>query len=157
MKRAGVVLILLLAFGGIADAAYLAQHEASGEPLLCNIEYLSGCNTVAQSPYSHLFGIPLAEYGILFYGVIFVLAALELVVFDRLLRRLLQGAALLGVLASLVFTLIQIFLIGALCVYCLASALITLLIFTFASMLEPLRPRRTHAQSRAPLSMPPVA
>ncbi len=138
MKRFGVIGILTLAFFGLADSAYLAQHEASGTPLLCNIQNLSGCNIVAASQYSHLFGIPLAEFGVLFYSIVFVLAALELVIFDRLLRRVLQVTALVGVAASLYFSLVQIFLIGAFCIYCLASALIALFILILASLIEPI-------------------
>jgi uncharacterized membrane protein len=137
MKRLGVVGILILAFLGLADSAYLAEHEASGTPLLCNIQNFSGCNVVATSQYSHIFGIPLAEFGVLFYSIVFVLAALELVIFDRLLRRVLQMAALIGVAASLYFTLVQIFFIGAFCIYCLASALITVFILILASLIEP--------------------
>ncbi|MCR4276021.1 MAG: vitamin K epoxide reductase family protein [Candidatus Parcubacteria bacterium] len=160
MKRVGVVLILFFAFFGIADSAYLTQHELSGTPLLCNIGNLSGCNVVASSQYSYIFGIPLAEFGILFYSVIFVLAALEIVLFDQLLRRALQALSLVGLLASLYFTFVQIFLIGAFCIYCFASALSTLLIFIFASLLEPLRRRTSPAQppvSPPYLGMPPTA
>lgn len=139
MKRFGVVFILLLAFCGVADSAYLAQHEIDGTPLICNIQNLSGCNIVAASQYSQLFGIPLAEYGVLFYGILFVLAALELVLFDRVLRRALQAAALIGLLASLYFTFVQVFMIGAYCIYCIASAFIAFLIFIFATLIEPLR------------------
>jgi len=152
MKRIGVVFILFFAFFGIADSAYLAQSELSGTPLLCNIGNLSGCNIVASSQYSHIFGIPLAEFGILFYSVMFVLAALEIVLFDQLLRRALQALSLIGLLSSLYFTFVQIFLIGAFCIYCFASALTTLLIFIFASLLEPLRRR---AQSIVPPASPP--
>ncbi|MBU6490672.1 vitamin K epoxide reductase family protein [Patescibacteria group bacterium] len=163
MKRTGVVLIIILAFIGLADSSYLAQHEAAGAPLLCNINNLSGCNVVAASPYSHLFGIPLAEYGILFYGIVFVLAALELVVFDRLLRRMLQSISLVGVVASLYFTLVQVFLIGALCVYCLLSALIVFLMLVFAGLIEPVRTNKKQTPSDPPspvvphFSMPPTA
>ncbi len=138
MKRAGVIAILILAFLGLADSAYIAQHEMSGTPLLCDINNLSGCNIVVASPYSYLFGIPIAEYGILFYSILFVLAALELVIFDQLLRRALQAISLVGVIASLYFTLMQVFVIDAFCIYCLASALIALLILIFASFIEPL-------------------
>ncbi|GEM_PF-374514 len=137
MKRIGVALILILAFLGLADSAYLAQHEASGVPLLCNIQNLSGCNIVVASQYSHIFGIPLAQYGVIFYGVLFVLAALELVIFNRLLRRSLQVISLIGIIASLYFILIQAFFISAFCIYCLASAAIALLIFICASFIEP--------------------
>lgn len=150
MKRIGVVLILLLAFFGLADSIYLTQSEVSGAPLICNIQNLSGCNIVAASQYSRLFGIPLAEFGVLFYGVLFVLAALELALFDQLLRRVLQGMAVVGILASLYFTSLQLFVIGAVCIYCSVSALLTLLILIFASFIEPLPKRR-----RAPLPAPP--
>jgi uncharacterized membrane protein len=164
MKRIGVVLILILAFFGLADSVYLTQSELSGTPLLCNIQNLSGCNVVATSQYSHIFGIPLAEFGVLFYAVIFILAALELAIFDQLLRRALQGVSLVGLVSSLYFTFIQMFVISAFCIYCLASAIITLLIFIFASLIEPvkLRLRRTPSPASPPthssfLRMPPSA
>lgn len=162
MKRTGVVLILVLAFFGLADSAYLAQHEASGTPLICNIQNLSGCNTVANSSYSHIFGIPVAEFGVLFYSILFVLAALEIVVFDRLLRRVLQVFALIGLLVSLYSTFVQVFFIQALCIYCLASALITVFIFILASFIEPIKKAVFQTTSISPplpphLPMPPVA
>ena len=157
MKRAGIILILFLAFCGLADSAYLTQHELSGTPLICNIGNLSGCNIVAASQYSRIFGIPLAEFGVLFYCIIFVLAALELVLFDQLLRRVLQAVSLVGLLSSLYFTFVQIFFIGAFCIYCTASALITLFIFILATRIEPIRRRAAVGPSEVPphLAMPP--
>ncbi len=155
MKRIGVVGILILAFFGLADSAYVAQHEASGTPLLCTIENLSDCNVVVASPYSYLFGISLAEYGVLFYSIIFVIAALELVIFDRLLRRVLQVISLIGVIASLYFTFIQMFVIDAFCIYCLASALIAVLIFILASFIEPLRRNMQQKPPSPPIIPPP--
>ncbi len=158
MKRLGVIFILFLAFGGLADSAYLAQHETASNPLICNIQNLSGCNIVAQSPYSQIFGIPIAEYGILFYVIIFVIAALELVLFDRLLRRVLQFFAIGGTIASLYFTFLQIYVIQAFCIYCLSSAVITLFIFILASFIEPFRKKMSSPPSESPhLSMPPAA
>lgn len=151
MKRFGVVLILILAFAGLADSAYLAEHEASGVPLICNIQNLSGCNIVANSQYSHIFGIPVAALGVLFYSIMFVLAALELVIFDRLLRRVLQGFALIGLIISIFSTITQVFVINALCIYCLASALITVLIFILATFIEPIKRK----VQQVPPSLPP--
>jgi uncharacterized membrane protein len=142
MKRACVVAILILAFFGLADSIYLAQHALNGTPLLCTIQSLSDCNTVVTSSYSRIFGIPIAELGVLFYSIMFVLAALELVMYDQFLRRVLQAFSLVGILASLYFMFVQTFVIRAFCVYCLASAFIALLIFIFASMIEPIK-RRT--------------
>ncbi len=160
MKRWGVILILLLAFCGLADSAYVARQESANIPLLCNIGNLSGCNVVAQSPYSKFLGIPLAEYGIIFYAIVFVLAALELVLYDRLLRRVLQTLALFGILASLYFTFLQVFVIDALCIYCLGSAFVALLIVFFAGFIEPWRSREDapqHLPTKGPLIMPPPA
>lgn len=160
MKRIGVVLILFLAFFGLADSAYLAQHELNGTPLICNIQNFSGCNIVANSSYSHVFGVPLSEFGVLFYAILFVLAALELVLFDRLLRRVLQGVSILGAIASLYFTSLQIFVIGAFCIYCAASAVITILVLLLASLIEPMR-KNLPAYQTPPLpphlQMPPAA
>jgi len=139
MKRLGVVCILILAFCGLANSLYLAQHEESGVPLQCDIGNLDGCNVVAASEYAQVFGVPLAEYGVVFYGILFILAAVELVLFNRLLRRALQVLAVVGVLFSLYFTVLQVFVINALCIYCLASAFIAFLTLVFASYIEPVR------------------
>ena len=166
MKRAGVVGILVLAFFGLANSAYLAEREASGEPLICTIENFSGCNIVTASEYSKLFGIPLAQYGVLFYGILFVLAALELVIFDKLLRRVLQAVSFIGVIFSLYFVFVQVFFIGAFCIYCLTSAVIAFLILVFASFIEPIRKNGTENVSpptpppqppASYLSMPPMS
>ena len=163
MKRAGVAAILILAFCGLANSVYIAQHEMSAAPLVCDAATLSGCTAVAASSYAYLFGISVAEYGIIFYSILFVLAALELVLFAQFLRRLLQGVALIGVFASLYFTSIQLFVIDAFCIYCLLSSSIALLIFVFASFIEPVRrseqQKPSISSSPVPLShflMPPM-
>jgi uncharacterized membrane protein len=151
MKRWGVVAILVLTFLGLADSAYLFQHDMSGVPLSCSVQGLSNCNVVAQSPYAKLFGIPIAAYGVVFYAALFALAALELVLRDRRLRRTIQGAAALGLAASLYFLYLQVAVIGALCVYCLGSLVIEVLVLLFALPLEPLR------RAPAPAPTPPAA
>ena len=160
MKRFAVVGILVLAFLGLADSLYLAQSAETGTPLLCDIQNLTGCNIVAASEYSRVFGIPLAEYGVFFYGVLFVLAALELALFNRFLRRVLQILAVIGISFSLYFSGLQLFVINAFCIYCLASALIALLVLVCARYIEPLRTDEEHtpsSSSRPHLTMPPAA
>ncbi len=139
MKRAYIISILVLAFCGLADSVYILQHEISNSPLICDIHNLTGCNAVVSSPYAYLFGIPLAAYGAFFYGIIFFLAAIELVVFTQLVRRFIQGVSLVGMIASVYFTLVQVFIIDAFCIYCMASAAISLLIAVCAGFIEPLK------------------
>lgn len=148
MKRVGVVCILILAFLGIADSAYLATQEANGNPLLCDLgEKLSGCNTVVASEYSHLFGISLANFGLLFYTILFVLASFELLLFNQMLRRALQAFSIIGLCVSLYSVYTQVFIIKATCIYCLASALITLLVLLIASAIEPLSIKKSPSLS----------
>lgn len=154
MKRLGVVFILVLAFCGLANSLYIAQHAESGIPLQCDIGTLTGCNIVAASEYSRVFGIPLAEYGVFFYGILFILAAVELMFFNRLLRRALQVIAVIAVLFSLYFTVLQAFVIDAFCIYCLASAFIALLVLVFASYIEPMVRRDKEDTSVRPLQSP---
>lgn len=129
MTRTALVwIILVLAFLGIADSWYLAQSAMTGAPLVCDIGSLDGCNTVAQSEYSRVFGIPLALYGVGFYGFIFVLGAFLL---TNNVRRFYLGAVALsgaGVVASLYFLYLQLFVIKATCIYCLASLVISVLL-----------------------------
>ena len=152
MKRAGVVLILVLAFCGLSDSAYIAQNEAHNTPLICGVTHLSGCNVVASSQYTHLLGISVAEWGVLFYGIVFILAALEAVLFNRFLRRLLQVISIIGVAASLYFTFLEVFIIRQLCIFCLVSAIITLLVLIVASFIEPIR---KNTQQKSPPPQPP--
>ena len=147
---------MVLAFCGLADSAYVVQTEWGGAPLICNTS-LPGCTTVAESGYSNLFGIPLAEWGVLFYARLLTLAALEVVLHTFMVRRSIQGLALFGGFVSLGFMLIELFVIRAFCIYCTISAGITFLTLIFAWFLEPVRRLSFVSHFRRPLhlSMPP--
>lgn len=157
MKRFAVYLIIVFAFFGLADSVYLAQQANSGTPLICNIQNLSGCNIVASSEYSKVFGIPIAEFGVAFYSLLFVLGALEAALYNRAIRRTLQVLAVAGLAVSAYSTYIQMYWIQAYCIYCLMSAALTVGIFIFATLIEPLK--RQAASPPAPtsrLTMPPA-
>ncbi|MDB5245199.1 MAG: vitamin epoxide reductase [Parcubacteria group bacterium] len=135
-RTALLTLILVLAFLGLADATYLAHSALTGSALACGIDaVLDGCNVVAQSAYSRVFGIPLAVYGVVFYAFLFMLSGLLLIVSKRHFYHALFVVAVLGILSSVYFIGLQIFVIKALCIYCLASFVISLLIFICASVL----------------------
>ncbi len=121
--------LVVLSLFGVADSWYLAEHALTNTALSCGIAGLSGCNIVAQSPYSHLFGIPLGIYGVLFYAFIFVLSAIALTSMNRWITQLLFGLGVLGMLFSFYFLGLQLFVINALCVYCIGSFIIAAGIF----------------------------
>jgi uncharacterized membrane protein len=127
------VVLLVLSFLGLADAWYLTASAVNHTALSCDLgAVLDGCNIVAKSDYSFFMGLPLALYGVLFYALVFVLAAAVLVVPAKLFYQSLFALGALGSLASLVFLYIQFFLIKAICIYCIASAVITFMVFLVA-------------------------
>ncbi|SRR6266699_4139096 len=124
----GPLLMLALAAIGIADASYDSYAIYNNQPLWCPPP-IDGCNIVAASPYARIFSIPLGYFGLVYYLYMFGLAAM--LAFDPSSRGLRLGAlsyAALGVLSSIGFMYIQFNFIGAFCVYCLISAVLTLLL-----------------------------
>lgn len=124
--------MLVLALVGIADAFYVAHGSYTGRSLWCPI--VEGCNTVAQSPYARIFGVPLSYFGLVFYVYMFGLAAL--LVSDPFSRGLRLGALLytaIGVFYSMYGMYLQLGAIQAVCIYCLISAVMTVLLLIAAS------------------------
>lgn len=125
--KALVVVVLALAVLGFVDSSYLAVSHYFSIPLPCSI--VNGCEKVTTSAYSTVFGIPLALFGAAYYLVIIVLA---IAVLDAKKERLIRSILLvsgIGFLVSLVLVYLQIFVLGALCMYCLISAIDSTLIF----------------------------
>jgi uncharacterized membrane protein len=123
--------MLVCALVGIADAFYVAQASYTGRPLWCAI--LEGCNAVVQSPYARLFGVQASYIGLAFYVHMFGLAAL--LALDPLSRGLRFGALVysaVGVAYSGYFAYLQLVAIRAVCLYCLISAVLTVLLFIAA-------------------------
>ena len=86
-----------------------------------------------QIAFARIFGVPLGYYGLVFYLYMFAFAAL--LAFDAFSRGLRLGALLhaaLGVSSSIYFMYIQLTLIHAFCIYCLISAVLTLLVLIAA-------------------------
>jgi uncharacterized membrane protein len=128
------MLIALLALLGLLDAAYLTlEHFSPQVALVCPIG--GGCETVQASRWSTLppgDGVPVALFGLVGYGAL-VLLALAGLQRDRLgplpVAPALVALASIGVLFSLYLTALQVFVIGALCAWCLGSAALETLIW----------------------------
>jgi uncharacterized membrane protein len=113
-----------LALLGLAISAYLTYvHYAGIEPVCSGI---SDCERVQTSEYADLVGIPVAVLGIAGYLAILVS-----------LRTRVEVTALLSYLAvafSAYLTWAELFKIDAICQWCVASALITLVIAALATV-----------------------
>lgn len=139
--------MLMCALIGIADAFYVAQASYTGRPLWCAI--LEGCNVVLQSPYARLFGVQASYVGLVFYLHMFGLAAL--LAFDPFSRGLRIGALVYtaaGVCYSGYFAYLQLVAIRAPCLYCIISAVLTVLLFV-AALRHVSAPRTTGTAVRA--------
>ena len=124
--------MLALALLGIAVAFYDSYAIYNGQALWCPPP-INGCNEVASSPYARIYDLPLGYFGVVYYLYMFGLAAL--LAFDPLSRGLRFAApayAALGVCFSIYFMYVQISFIHAFCIYCLVSAVTTLLLLVAA-------------------------
>ena len=109
---------------GIGVAAYIAIADSGGGAPAC-LAGGGGCETVANSSYSHLAGVNIAIFGIGGYALLLAAAALpgDLGRFGGFF------VSLLGFGFSAYLTYLELFVINAICQWCVASAvLMTLLL-----------------------------
>jgi uncharacterized membrane protein len=110
-----------LALAGLAISAYLLAARIIGEAPACGP--VKGCETVAASEYATVLGVPVALFGVVF-SVILVTACV--VWWRRADRRALYaayGLGLAGIIAVAYLTYLEVFVIGAICVWCVGYAL----------------------------------
>ena len=101
---------------GLGIASYLSSVELRGE--LPNCGPLHGCEQVALSEYSRIGGLPVAVYGVGLSLVLLVLAVAWWRTNDGRLLAAHYGLSLLGVVFEIYFTYLELFVIGAVCVWC---------------------------------------
>ncbi len=107
--------VALLALAGVVVAGYLTYVHYQPDALICTSG--GGCETVQESSYAELAGIPVALLGLLGY-----VAVLVLVVWDSELARTLAAAIALTAAGFAVYLLVlQAFVIDAWCVWCLVN------------------------------------
>jgi uncharacterized membrane protein len=113
-----------LALLGLAISVYLTYvHYAGIEPVCSSI---SNCERVQTSEYADLLGVPVAVLGIAGYAAILLS-----------LRTRVEVTALISYLAlafSAYLTWAEVFKIEAICQWCVASAIITLVIAVLATV-----------------------
>jgi uncharacterized membrane protein len=119
-----------LDLAGLAIAVYLSAVELGGGVPVCGP--LHGCEEVARSEYSRIAGVPVAVYGV---GLSLILLTLAIAWWRTNLYVLLlahYGLSLAGVLFEIYFLYLQVFVIGAVCVWCTSYGLSLILRFVIA-------------------------
>lgn len=122
-------LIPILIVIGVGVAAYLSYVETQSAEAMCGP--VGDCNAVQQSPYATLFGVlPVGVLGLL--GYLGLLAAwLTRKIFHAVEKPadiIFFGMAFFAVLFSLYLTYLEPFVIRAVCIWCLTSAVIVTLL-----------------------------
>ncbi len=109
---------------GLAVATYIAIVEAGGGSPVC-VAGGGGCHTVAESEYAELAGINVAVLGI--FGYISLLAATA--VRGDVGRAAGLLFSLIGFGFSLYLTYLELWVIDAICQWCVASAVLMTALF----------------------------
>jgi len=110
---------------GLLDSLYLTYAHYANSGVFCSL--VTGCGRVLNSTYAVIGIIPVAVLGIAYYSVLLILVLVSLRPGKSTLR-FAQVLGSIGCIVSLWFTYLQIFVIHSYCEYCLASAVITIII-----------------------------
>lgn len=123
--------IVIMALAGMADSSYAVKlHYTTEGDSFCNVSETFNCDVVNTSEYSELFGIPVAGIGFAGYLFYAFLAGSLLagVSYRGLAVPLLLTAGLFGVAFSLALTYIEFFVLEAVCILCVVSQALVILI-----------------------------
>jgi uncharacterized membrane protein len=136
------VLIPIFSLLGLGVALYLTFVETQNVAAVCGP--IGDCNAVQSSPFARLFGfLPVGLLGAVGYVGIIVawFAARSNTGLSRLGALLMFAMALFGVLFSIYLTYLELFVIHAVCIWCLSSAVLIslVLLLTVAPALEALQ------------------
>ena len=114
------LLIGILSVFGIGVSLYLTYIKVSANAVTCGF---GDCGVVQASKYAELFGIPVAMFGVLYYFMLLVLNTSKK-------ARLFDFALVWGILFSSYLTYIELFVLEAVCGWCVVSFL-NILVITF--------------------------
>ena len=124
------LLMPLLVVVGIVAAAYMTYVETQAVEAVCGP--IGDCNTVQSSEYAMLFGVlPVGVLGLVGYAAILIAWLIQRLRNDKLAdyaSLALLGMGLFGTLFSIYLTYLEIFVIEAVCLWCISSAVIMTLI-----------------------------
>ncbi len=110
--------LALAAGAGIAVAGYLTWAHYADATVVCVAG--GGCETVQESSYAEIAGLPVALLGLVGYAVV-----LGLIAWDAPTARLVAATlALVGLLFSAYLLVLQLFVIDAICLWCVMNDVI---------------------------------
>lgn len=118
--------IFILSLVGFCIALYVLQSFLRQSAIVCVNE---GCELVRKSPHSYLLGIPVPGFGAIGYFLLVILSVLKTARNSRWISLSMLGIASFGITFVAWFTYTEVFIIKALCTWCVVSAVIMYSIF----------------------------
>lgn len=117
---------------GVAVSAYLSWVEIAHAQVFCGGS--NQCETVANSPYAKIYGVPIAILGLGAYLVIISFLTLEnrRVFWFQNSPLIIFGMTLVGTLYSAYLTYLEFAVIHAVCPYCIVSAIAMTILFVIS-------------------------
>ena len=126
------MIVATLSLAGIFVALYLLLYKLG---MIGNLSCSVGsCETVNSSKWATFLGLPVAGWGVAWYVAMFVLAVVSTgsrFAESALVSLVLLGVAASGLIFSLYLTYLELFVIHAICQWCVVSAVIVTIIFFF--------------------------
>jgi uncharacterized membrane protein len=130
-----LVAIIALALVGLGLSGYLTYTHYNEAALVCSI---GGCETVQSSGYSTIGPVPIALLGMGMFSALIVLAGLRLRRSALISAELASLAAWAMLLAGILYygylTYVELFVLNAICQWCVASSIAALAIFGLESI-----------------------
>jgi uncharacterized membrane protein len=122
------------AFLGLLDSLYLTWVKYSGQYATCGP--IGDCESVNNSPYAEIAGIPIALLGSVTYLLVIILLLLEIrgSFWEGNSPSFVFGLSLVGVLYSIYLTYLEVAVLRAICPYCLISAGILVVLLVLSSV-----------------------
>jgi len=128
------MLMALIALIGVFVSLYLTLYKLGYiGTLACGT---GGCETVQLSKWGDFLGVPVAGWGVVYYVAVLGLAIASVQERFADSRRLTTALLLVtgwGLLFTLWLTYLELFVIHAICRWCVGSAAMTVLLFALAS------------------------
>jgi uncharacterized membrane protein len=122
------VALIVVSAAGIAVAGYLTYIHYKPAALICTVG--GGCETVQDSKYAVLVGVPIAIFGLAAWITAFVLT-----LWNSDLARTLTAALALAALAFAAYLVIlQLFVIDAICIWCMANDVVLIPLFVVLAL-----------------------
>lgn len=128
-----LISFILVSFIGFLDSAFLTLEHYNQGILPCYI--FSGCDEVTSSPYATVAGVPISLAGAVFYLLIFLAAIFYLDTKNAKALKVLIFLPAVGFLASLWLLFLQLFIIKAICFYCVVSLISSTVLFILSLFL----------------------